>query len=350
MASAGLTREKTELIIDQYEELAGKLESFELMPQGLFNENAQLKAAGQIYVLKKMTVGRTVDRHRYGAQIQNILANDGFPCPRVLCTRDGREISSFDGDLWSVQTWADGRYCSVEMRDGPEALQLRTEIGTALGQLHANCREALRLGNLPPAPEEARLSISRKISRIESEYRNLFGGSLRKISTSTRLRFKLRRSSAEKEALVLMPVLKEGCRQLLNWDFSQHSSLEVLGPCHGDINWENLFFQDFKLAAVLDFDNAMEMNQTFDAAAAAAVICADNTEHLEAFLIAYEQAGGAPVEREIFPDLMLLKYVRSLLFQMGLLLSGGTGNHELAKSWREFLAKNIDRLTASKTR
>lgn len=346
MAPGGLKKEHAEIIIDQYLDLSGNLEEFSLMPQGLFNENARLVVAGNSYVLKKMTSGRSIDRHRYGAKLQNILAAKGFPCPRVILTREEDEISSYDGSLWTVQTWAEGSYCSSEKRNGSGGLGLREEIATYLGTFHALSREALEQGTLPRAPEESRLEFATKISRIETDYHRMFRDSLRGISLATRLNFTPRKSSFQQDALVHMPVLKKGCRQLIDTDFSKHPSLNISGPCHGDINWENLFFQQGKLTAVLDFDNAMEMNQTFDAAAAAAVVCSNKPEYLDAFLNAYEQTNGASIDREIFPRLMLLKNVRSLLFQIKQLLAGGTGNNEMAESWRKFLAENIRVLTS----
>lgn len=342
MPSNGLTKEHAESILAQYPSLAGRLEKTIPMPQGMFNENLKLLIEGKAYVLKKMTSGRSIDRHRYGAQLQNILARDGFPCTRVVTNQEGHEISSFEGHLWSVQSWADGGYCSSSQRSGESAVQLMAEVGAAMGTFHALSQTALENGALPSAPDDARLTVSEKMSRIKSDFNYLFNGSFLKPAPATRLKLKPVKSELDKEALTQLSILKEGCRQLLDWNYSAHKSLDALGPCHGDINWENLFFESGKLTAVLDFDNAMEMNQTFDAAAAAAIICADNTQYLDEFIKAYEHSSGRAVERDVFPRLMLLKYIRSLFFQIKLYLGGGTGNDEMARTWRKFLTQNIE--------
>ncbi len=342
MATPILTQKAAHFIMDLYPGLDGGLEEFDLMPQGLFNENARVVVEGQIFVIKKMTSGRSINRHRYGATLQKILAAKGFSCPAVVENRDGDVITSHANHLWSIQTWAEGSYCPLEIQEGPEGTAIRKEIGTAVGILHSLATEAQKQGMLPPAPDDARLSLSGMLTRVEASGKKLFSGSLLRPSQATKLRLSPYKSPLQKEISRMLPILEQGCRKLATWDPSSHESLSMTSPCHGDINWENLFFQDGKLTAVLDFDNAMEMCPAFDAVAAAAVVCGDKVQYLDAFMTAYSQAGGISIDPVIIPDLRLLKYVRSLLWQVGVVLSGGTGNDEQASKWMAFLSHNIE--------
>lgn len=344
MPSANLTPNAATCILSQYPGIEGAMDDFGLMPQGLFNENARLVVGGQIFVLKKMAANRSLERHRFGAMLQKVLAAKGFPCPAVMTNQDDDVITAYDGNLWSIQTWAGGSHCLPQWQDGPQGSAMRSGIGSAVGKLHALAMEAQAQGELPPAPEDAKLALSGMLARVDASAKKLFSGSLLRPSQAMRLKLSPGKSALKKEISSMLPTLEKGCRQLQGWNTNAFESLSVTGPCHGDINWENLFFQEVRLTAVLDFDNAMEMSTAFDAVAAAAVVCGNNAEYQKAFWAAYDQAGGITIEQEAIPPLMLLKYVRSLLWQVGVALSGGTGNDALARKWMGFLAKNIEHL------
>jgi len=92
----------------------------------------------------------------------------------------------------------------------------------------------------------------------------------------------------------------------------------------------------------------MEMSPAFDAVAAAAVVCGSNAEFQDAFFKAYSLAGGIDIDPSLIPPLMLMKYVRSLLFQVGVAMSDGTGNDALASKWMAFLGQNIAHLVKTR--
>jgi len=341
--------EKTALgLLKEFPLLDGPLEKFELLPQGLFNENAQLIIAGQKYVLKKMATGRSVERHRYGATLQKVLAEGGFPCPAVVVNKNGDVISEYQGRMWSIQTWAEGSNCSDDLKNGSKGSDIRSDIGTAVGKLHALASQAQIEGKLPPAPDDAQLSLTSMLARINTTGKGLFSGSLLRPSKARRLKLSLNKTPLQKEVVALLPTLEKGCQQLENWDPGPHPELSTTGTCHGDINWENLFFKEARLTAVLDFDNAMEMSPAFDAVAAAAVVCGSNAEFQDAFFKAYSLAGGIDIDPSLIPPLMLMKYVRSLLFQVGVAMSDGTGNDALASKWMAFLGQNIAHLVKTR--
>jgi Ser/Thr protein kinase RdoA (MazF antagonist) len=344
LSTPSLSKELATKLLTHYPAIDGQLEDYSLMPQGLFNENAKLVVGGQTLVVKKMTAGRSIERHRFGASLQKVLAENGFSCPGVMENKEGDVITAHDGNLWSIQTWANGHSCLPQWKDGPQATTIRADIGAAVGKLHALAMDAQKQNKLAPAPDDAQLALTGMLARVTTASKNLFCGSFLRPSQATRLKYSPNKSPLQKEVSAMLPALEKGCEKLASWDPGSHESLNLTSPCHGDINWENLFFQDARLSAVLDFDNAMLMSPAFDAAAAAAVVCGSNSEYSQAFFRAYQEAGGLPLDPATIPPLMLLKYVRSLLWQVSVVLSGGTGDDDLALQWMAFLSQNIEHL------
>jgi len=345
LPATSLTETQVNSILFHYPSLAGEIDALRPMPQGMFNENVRFSSAGRAYVLKKLAAGRSEQRHLYGGAMQRVLAESGVPCPEMIVNQDGGVVTRCDGGVWSVQAWSEGHHLASAERNGEGAIPAKASVGSTLGRIHAVALEAVADGRLQRAPRDARLPVAEMLAGVEAVHRNLRHGPVLRPAPLTRLRFKPRKTPTQRLALSLAPLLEQGCRRLAEWNIDAHPHLQHIGPCHGDINWENLLFDGGQLVAILDFDNAMEMSQDYDTAAAAVILCGGDPAHLEAFLTAYEQASGRELDPEALPALMLLKCVRSLLWQIEVAISGGTGDDEAVLRWMDYLARAVARLS-----
>ncbi len=332
---------RAQLILSQYAPFDDGFEDFRHLPAGMFNENASFVARGQKYVLKKLPGGRSRERHLYALHWQNHLAREGFPCPTFLPNRDGDLITAREGQFWTVQTWAHGGPLDLSILEGPQAREIMLEVGTTLGRLHRLSREASQSGAVPPAERSCRITLSEMIDGCRSALKRLYISRWWRPSRVTLLRWKPFKSPVEKEILTMLATVRSAFAELDGWDPASVEEQSRPIPCHGDINWENFLFQENRLTAVLDFDNALEMPVEYEVAAAAAIVCRRDDPMRRWFLEGYAQEADWSVSEEDMRLLMLLKCCKSLLFQIETALGDGTKDERGAREWRLYLAEKV---------
>ena len=329
-----LSRETALSVLGSYAGLADDLTAFTPLPTGLYNRNARLTAGGRDLVLKMLPAGRPADASLYAVTLQARLAEAEFPCPGILPNTAGHLITPCGGADWTLQDWAEGRHLAAPDRpahlDGGGARHL----GGTLGSLHRQAGDLAGTGHLAGTVRTA--DLARILAATVDSARAFLGGGLRP-GPALKLRLKPGKSDLEQEICRWTPQLKTAARVLADW--RPPADLDTPGPGHGDINWENLLFAEDGRVTVLDFDNAGLMPTAYDAGAACAVICGANPTWQAAFADGYDDAGGATFPRENLPWLMVLKYTRSLAWQI-------RGRHEaadrdLARSWVAFLGENL---------
>jgi len=336
-----LTESRAQVILSLYPAMDDGIEEFERLPSGLFNENASFVIRGQKYVLKKLPAQRNLERHAFVTHWQNHLARQGFPCPTFIPNKGGELVTAGEGDHWTVQTWAQGEPLPPATLQGPATMSIMVGVGATLGRLHALSAAALASGATSAAGRSTRVSLPELVSGCRASLERLSSGGRLRPSPVTLLGWKPFKSAADKEILDVLPDVKSACEELAGWDSSSMPGSSRPIPCHGDINWENLLFRGEELSAVLDFDNALEMDPAYEVAAAAAVICRHDPQKRQYFLAGYRENAELRVSEEDLQRLMLLKCLKSLLYQIELALHGGTGNEAMARDWRTYLGKGI---------
>ncbi len=336
-----LQASRAHVILSQYTAFDDGFKDFQRLPAGMFNENASFVAQGRKYVLKKLPGGRSLERHTYALRWQNHLAREGFPCPTFLPNRDGDLVTTCEGQLWTVQTWAHGGPLDLSALEGSQAREIMLEVGTTLGRLHRMGREARQSGAVPPAGRSCRITLSEMIDGCRATLQYLLSPRWWRPSRASLLRWKPFKSPAEKEILLMLATAKNAFAELDGWDPTPLEEKNHPIPCHGDINWDNFLFQENRLTAVLDFDNALEMPAVYEVAAAAAVVCRPDVPLRRWFLEGYTQEAEWSVDEEDMRLLMLLKCFKSLLFQIETALNGGTKNEQVAREWRLYLTEKI---------
>lgn len=336
-----LTESRAQVILSLYPGFHEGIADFRKLPSGLFNENASFVVADRKYVLKKLLSERSRERHNYAIGWQNHLAAEGFPCPRFLPNQEGEFITASEGDHWTVQTWAEGGPLDMAILDGPAAREIMLEVGAALGRLHRLGQAALQSGAVPAAGRSCRVALSEHLAGCRATLSRLHRRGRLRPSPVTLLGWKPFKSATDKEILATLPTVQGACAELDGWDPAAVPGLGGAIPCHGDVNWENLFFQENTLTAVLDFDNALEMDAAYEVAAAAAVICRHKDNLRGWFLEGYTREAEWGVAEEDMRCLMLLKCLKSLLYQIEVAMDGGTGNDRMAREWRRYLRDGI---------
>ncbi len=327
-------------VLSLYPQMESGVEALFPVPQVMFNVNARVRAGGRDYFLKKLNFGRSMERHELAAGFQNYLQVNGFCCPPALPNNAGTLVTSHEGAMWSIQPWVEGRNLSHGQRRGTGGCGLQEQVGGSLGRLHALGREFSRVNHNRGPAAGARVSIveiqAGALQRFDAFNRN----SWLLPSKLSLLKWKPAKNVLQKEVLSSLPVLEAGCAKLASFDFTGYPE-EHTAFSHGDINWENLFFNGDELAAFLDFENAMEMCQLYELASALAVIGEGDPAAETALLMAYERETGLTIDQDLLPALMLLRLVQSLLWQADVAVAGRRPNLVVASRWVRVLGKSI---------
>ena len=86
-----------------------------------------------------------------------------------------------------------------------------------------------------------------------------------------------------------------------------------LGLIHNDLTWENLILdEEFRVRAVIDFDNVTRAPWVLEVGAAAVVLAGTDPHKVEAFVTAYEEASGRGLDRDLVRLGMEVKCLRSI--------------------------------------
>jgi len=327
-------RETAGEVLRLFPDLDGSMEFFPIN-QGQANDAARLKIQDQSFILKRLPQGVDLQRQQYAADLQSVLFETGFPCPRLILNSQGQNLTPYAGRVFSLQTWLQGQPLTQGERDDP-APEMHHRLGAMLGQLHSR----LAAADLRPAPAGAESSASQQFAGIQSSADNLFAGKLWRPSTFWRLRLQPGKTAFDEAVLQLLPLIRRISRHLQQWFSANEEVFQTVAPTHGDINWENLLFEDGQPVALLDFDNAKVQPVACELAAAVAILCPADGPFRKEFLAGYESAGGTGIQPEALQHLMLLKYCRSLIWQIPAWYRQKKQQPEI-REWIIFLGKKL---------
>lgn len=250
-----LTRAETDRLLARYD--LGETRRVSPMPGGQANSSFRIETDRGTFILsvcdeKEMEEVRTLTR------VMAWLRDHGFPTTRPVATRSGKPVIQHDGKPVYVKAFIPGDLVRDLTRD------MIREIGDAMARLHA----------VPPPPGLAgRFPYGMEAFETRPSLPHPFIGWL-----------------ADKKRFL---------------DASLDVSMDK-GLIHGDIFWDNLVFQNGRLAAILDFEEACLFFPLFDLGMAAVGCCSANgrfdAEKIMALLDGYQRRRPLDqAEKQQFP-------------------------------------------------
>lgn len=287
--------------------------NLEILPveQGFGGGVTRVRVRGVDILLKRMDEGRSKQSILFSLRVQHLFRNQGIACPRFHRTLSGELFSVLGRHVFTVQDWCSGAKFTVEKSGAESRRHYRTCVGELLGRMHAVADQSLLI-DVPAACRRTAHELFREIPAVESVLRwNRAGRFASNVWISIH-------ESGEfaRELRHALDLLRAARSRLVRSGAVLDSRYSVLLPVHGDIQFENLLFENDRISAVIDFDNAMVRSQAYDLGSTMAVVCAQR-EHEEDFLRAYvEHAGDSIVDSQLLRECVLLRNTKSLLNQI----------------------------------
>ncbi len=312
------------------------------MPQGFGMALVRARHPRFDVVIKQHDTARHADRTRFALRYHRHLHEAGLPCPRLHATPAGDLLTVVDGRGYSVQDWCPGDRFDVETADSASRRQYRRQVGTLLGMLHAAGTPDLA----DQAPESCKRPAHKQFRQLPEVATALPWGRVGRLGNTLWL-LKNEPNNFGGTLRRALPLLTEARRRLIASPLADDPRLAELHPVHGDVHFDNLLFVDGRIAGLVDFDNASLTPMAIDLGSAAAVVCAER-EHEDEFLAAYAEAarGGVATAHALDPEVLrasvLLRVVRSLLYQIPLYTSRTVRLPEKSRWWIERLIRMLE--------
>ncbi len=334
--SPEFNRETAGQILGKYPALSHSNFDWQSINQGQANQAAQIIANGQTYLLKSLPINASKERQAFSTAVLHGLAESGFPCPQIMLNQNGEGLTEHLGQLFVVQTWLDGNHLSDDLqKDTP--IDLAHKLGQIVGLMHST----LENSSLPSAPDNAQVSVETQIGEVDNFITQMFSGKLWRPSPYWRLRLKPGKTIFDETLISSLLQIQQVTKHLKTWIPGHQKNLALLSAIHGDLNWNNILMTKEGNYALIDFDNAQMQPLACELAAALAILCPWPGKAQNGFLAGYSSQGMPIPDKEIIYNLMLLKYVRSLAWQIYNWHQLRNQKPEM-KQWILFLTENLN--------
>lgn len=206
-----------------------KLNHYQPIEQGISNSNFLLTTEQGKFVLTVFELDPIQASHI--ANVLRQLEQHKFPAPRLISTKDGKPITSFQDKPVLLKSYLPG-----QVLDKPDEQQLG-QVGTALAHLH----EIPAPEDLPGTPAYITQTYPTVIkAEIDREYRHW---------------------------------IEKRCN-LINKNFPRNLPN---GLIHGDLFSDNILFEDGKFKAMLDFEDTCQYFKVYDLGMAITGNCLNGT-------------------------------------------------------------------------
>ncbi|WP_162458347.1 phosphotransferase enzyme family protein [Pseudactinotalea terrae] len=324
-------------ILPRFGFAASDIDDVVRVPQRIKNVNYRVRAEGADWVLKRYDSPQAAARLEFAHQLEQGLAERGFPVAQLRCATDGRTLVSDETGTYSLHSWVDGRQISIDQRDEtlrahPEVI---SELAAALGRFH-------RLSSAMDLPEVTHRHPE-ELLRMPSRALRSSPGRRPRVSRELRLRLRPRKSEFDHWLLEHLPAIHSHAERLATTPISDRIDADDIVASHHDINWENLIFDDrFHLRALLDFDNATRVHRDLDVGLAAAVLVGPDPERLTTFLATYTAAAEHPVERAVVEIAIQLKCARSVIWSIDAYLGDRVADESMLATWCRHMYAGLD--------
>ncbi|MBX3067001.1 MAG: homoserine kinase [Anaerolineae bacterium] len=213
-----------ETILSQFD--LGEYRSFKPFKHGAVQTNLLLVTTKGQFVFRYYE-SRSKEYALFEGELLEYMVAHSYPCPAPIRNRQGELVGVFNGKPFALFQFLEGRHST--------SLTHYRQVTAAMGKLHT-----ITLGYIPPYSE------TRDTYDPQSCWRNATVGA-QKIGSETEAQERLRWLRTELDKLQLPAELPEGI-------------------CHGDCHYSNFLYENGKLAAVLDFDDASYIPFLYDVA------------------------------------------------------------------------------------
>ncbi len=320
-----------------FPDLDGAWEDCHELAPGTTGLAFRVRIGDNAFVLKEAPGGVSDAALDFAFSLQESLHGSGFPCPRPLRTATGGWLAMEDGRRCTAQTFLPGQP-PAPTGEHPEVLARARQMGSLIGNLHRLAATA----DLPPAPDDRHQEAHSALAHAQAGIELFFRGRPLRPGFRTRLRLRPRKSEMDRCVLRILPLMRRASEHLGLWIGEHRKALSELQPTHGDLNRENLLVDADGRIFLLDFDNARVQSRLMELGAAAAILSPEQDDAREAFLDAYAAEGFERTSSDMIRHLALLKYVRSLIWQIPRWYADRTQDARMG-DWIIFLADHLER-------
>lgn len=301
------------------------------LSRGTKGASARVRANGSDWVLKSHTPTQANSRIVVAHHLELLLAEAAFPVAPLQRTTTGCTLVGDDSAQYSLHGWVHGQHATISARDRVIARRpgFVREIATALATMH---KVALSL-----EPSTPTFPIATVEDRLEGPARTL--RKLQKpralgLSPWHRLHLKPRKTAFDRWIIVSFPRIAQEADAVAQSSLDRTFQGSQIIIVHNDINWENLVFDEqFRLRALLDFDNVTWAPREVEVGAAAVVLAGAEPRRVDEFVTAYQEAAGVSIDQEALALGMRLKCTQSLTHSIARYLTDRTVDTVLLEPW-----------------
>ena len=294
---------------------------------------ARLRSDGREWALKEYSTSSALERLAMAHTLEARLAAAGFPVAALHTGPAGETIVGVGAASYSMHEWVDGQHLSIVDRDVLTEARphLVRELGGLIATLHAISSQIPFDG--PPTDPDRLLTGSR------AALRQIRWSRRRWLSRWQRLRLKSGKSDFDRWVLDVLPEVARRADDLATTSIASRVEPSEVGLIHNDINWENLVLdKEFRVEAVIDFDNVTRAPWVLEVGAAAVVLAGAAPHKVEEFVSAYEDVAGRRLDRDLVRLGMKMKCVRSITTSIVAHLDGRADPRRLAPWCRDLQA------------
>lgn len=290
------------------------------------------------WMLKRHPSMAALERIMMAHELEERLGAAGFPVAPLARATSGNALVRRGDEAYSLRGWVHGQQASIAERSAVLAQQpdFAEHVGSALGTFHRLSAEvatswsasaAVDPDTLLRAPQQRVRSLRRPFSPVLSEWQGL--------------QVKRAKNDFDRWILATLPLVRDRATWLATQSSAVRLDTSAVSVIHNDINWENLIFDDeFRLRALLDFDNATWAPWVLELGSAAVVLVGAQEDLVEEFIGAYEQATGRVMDRGTVRLAMEMKCLQSVLTSIRSYLSTGEYTDQLF-AWCQHLHESL---------
>ena len=330
-------------VLTRYGFAPSSIEHVEALPRRISNTNFRVRAGDRDWVVKSHTSMRVLRRLALAHPLELRLADAGFPVAQIQRSEAGQTLVEAAGVHYSLHSWIHGQQIAIADRERvlTQHPHVLTDLASAIGTLHRVAGALEHSGEDPPAVlARDLLSSPRRTARNIKRVRPL------RVPRWHALRLKRPKSEFDQWILQAMPeVVAHAGRLAGQAKVVPVESADII-VSHHDVNWENLIFdEDFRLRALLDFDNAIRAPRAIEVGSAAVVLAGAERGRLDTFLTTYEGTAEVQMDHDIVELGMAMKCVQSILNSINTYLNGNVADTQLLSSWCYHLHESLQELS-----
>lgn len=289
-------------VLSRYSFYQGKVDTFSVLPQKLFNVNAKFTIGNSAWVIKSYQRRRPNESLKLSHWFQLELQDTDIPIARLVATIDNETFVSSSRQTYSIHQWIDGK--TIDYSREPITSKAVESLAINLARLHEKGRDIYRL---KPTP-------MRKLNKIHApaiSVAQIKSSTKRRIPKLLLLKLKPRKTVFDRWVLNNFSQLERAASGFLSYPAGSFADLCYT---HNDIYWGNLIYDTSdELKAFIDFDQSGVSSWEYEAGSAAA-ICALDGKNIQTFIRAYEREANCVLNIELFTLAMQIKTVRVLLW------------------------------------